>query len=158
MATVDSVGFTGFKALLARAMPGIAGGLIGGLAFGIVMHVEGMLPMVAMMVNSEAVVVGWIVHLIISIGLGVTFAFIFGSAVKSFVHGLAFGAMWGVIWWVLGALILMPIFLGMSEMVLTIDTMQWKSLMGHMIFGLVMGAVIALVAPKCHSKLRQSNS
>jgi hypothetical protein len=45
----------------------------------------------------------------------------------------------GVIWWVLGALALMPIGLGMANMVLQIGTAQWLSLMGHLIYGIVTG-------------------
>jgi Na+(H+)/acetate symporter ActP len=38
---------------------------------------------------------------------------------------------------VLGALVLMPLMLGMSQMVFVIGGDQWLSLMGHIIYGLV---------------------
>jgi len=38
---------------------------------------------------------------------------------------------------VLGALIVMPLLLGMTQMVFVIGQAQWMSLMGHIIFGLV---------------------
>ena len=53
------------------------------------------------------------------------------------------GMIYGVIWWVLGALILMPLMLGMSAMVLQIGDTQWASLMGHAIFGIITGYVYA---------------
>jgi hypothetical protein len=40
---------------------------------------------------------------------------------------------------VLGALILMPLMLGMSAMVLQIGGDQWMSLIGHLIYGVVTG-------------------
>ena len=40
------------------------------------------------------------------------------------------GMVNGVIWWVLGALILMPLGLGMTQMVFVIEQTQWLSLMG----------------------------
>ena len=43
----------------------------------------------------------------------------------------------GIVWWILGALVLMPLLLGMSQMVLVVDTPQWLSLMGHLIYGIV---------------------
>ncbi|WP_199039896.1 hypothetical protein [Glycomyces salinus] len=149
MTSVSSTGgVTGMRAVLARAMPGIVGGLIGGIAFGVLMQVEGMLPMVAALIDQSAVGVGWVVHLVISAGLGLGYAIITGPLVKGVGSGLVTGAVWGVIWWVLGALILMPTFLGMGEMVFVVEAMQWKSLMGHLIFGLVLGGFFGIMAPK----------
>ena len=48
------------------------------------------------------------------------------------------GLIYGVIWWVLGALVLMPALLGMSENIFVIGQMQWMSLLGHIIFGVVL--------------------
>jgi hypothetical protein len=47
------------------------------------------------------------------------------------------GIINGIVWWVLGALVLMPLFLGMSQMVFMIGQAQWMSLLGHIIYGLV---------------------
>lgn len=49
---------------------GIVGGLAGGVVSGMMMQMMGMIPMVAMLVGSESVVVGWIVHLIIAAFIG----------------------------------------------------------------------------------------
>jgi hypothetical protein len=38
---------------------------------------------------------------------------------------------------VLGALVLMPLMLGMGEMVLRVGQPQWMSLLGHVIYGIV---------------------
>jgi len=53
--------------------------------------------------------------------------------------GIVAGAVNGIVWWVLGAPILMPLLLGMGEMVLKIGQAQWLSLMGHVIYGIVAG-------------------
>jgi uncharacterized membrane protein YagU involved in acid resistance len=58
------------------------------------------------------------------------------------------GMINGVVWWVLGALILMPLGLGMTEMVLKVGTDQWFSLMGHLIYGVVAGLVFRGLAKK----------
>lgn len=58
------------------------------------------------------------------------------------------GIVYGVVWWVLGALLIMPLWLSvtadpmMRGMVLTIGSAQWMSLMGHVIFGLITAATL----------------
>jgi uncharacterized membrane protein YagU involved in acid resistance len=49
------------------------------------------------------------------------------------------GAAYGIVWWVLGALILMPLMLGMTQMVLAVGGPQWMSLLGHVIYGAILG-------------------
>ena len=51
------------------------------------------------------------------------------------------GAAYGVLLWVVGALTLMPLMLGMNDMVLVVGSTQLLSLMGHIIFGMILGAV-----------------
>jgi hypothetical protein len=129
-----------------RIGAGIIGGLVGGVAFGILMQTMDMIPMVAMLVGSEAVAVGWLVHLAIAAFIGATFAVLFGRYATSTGVSSAIGAGYGVVWWVLGALILMPARLGMD--VFMFNTMAWQSLAGHVIYGLLLGAVYALVRPR----------
>lgn len=136
------------QAVVARAMPGIVGGLIGGVAFGILMQAMDMLPMVAQLVGSESIAVGWAVHLVISAGIGLGYAEIIGPKVSGPAAGLVTGAIWGVVWWVLGALLLMPLFLGMNDMVFALNTTAWQSLMGHVIYGVILGAFFGIMAPK----------
>jgi uncharacterized membrane protein YagU involved in acid resistance len=121
------------KLIIAGAVAGLGGGLV----FGMLMGIMGMLPMVAMLVGSESAVIGFIVHMAISAGLGALFGLIAARFLTGWGSALAAGLIYGIIWWVLGALILMPWMLGMSEMVLAIGPDQWLSLMGHMIYGAI---------------------
>lgn len=124
---------------------GIAG-LIGGVAFGILMAMMNMLPMVAMLVRSESAVVGFIVHLVISAGIGASFGLLLTFLpIRGRAPTVVVGAVYGAIWWVLGALVLMPLMLGMNEMVLQIGEMQWYSLMGHLIYGVVAGIAFTVL-------------
>jgi uncharacterized membrane protein YagU involved in acid resistance len=122
-----------------RVLAGAAGGLIGGAAFGAMMQAFGMLPMVAMLVGSESVAVGWAVHLSISVALGAGFGLIAVRGLDGWGSGIALGVAYGLLWWVLGALLIMPAQLGMP--VLQLSTAAWQSLAGHIVFGLVLGAV-----------------
>jgi hypothetical protein len=53
-----------------------------------------------------------------------------------------------VLWWVLGALLIMPAWLGMNEMIFQLNTTAWRSLAGHLSYGLLLGLVYALVGPR----------
>jgi uncharacterized membrane protein YagU involved in acid resistance len=138
----------GAVALPARVVAGVAGGLAGGVVFGILMQTWGMLPMVAMLVDSESVAVGWLVHLAISALFGAIFAVLVGRWAATPTSAAGVGLAYGVLWWVLGALVIMPAWLGMNEMVLELNTSAWRSLAGHLAYGLLLGLVYALVGPR----------
>lgn len=124
---------------------GAIAGLGGGLAFGLMMAMMGMLPMVGMLVGVENAIVGFVVHLIISAIIGAIFGIIAIRLSPSWGPMLVAGAVYGVIWWVLGALILMPLMLGMTQMILAIGGPQWMSLLGHILYGVVTGLLFVLL-------------
>lgn len=120
---------------------GVVAGLGGGVVFGMMMAMMGMLPMIAGLVGSNSALVGAIVHMIISAAIGAFYgaALTLGRFHVSTRFAVISGMINGMFWWVLGALILMPIGLGMANMVFQIGTAQWLSLMGHLIYGVVTG-------------------
>ena len=130
-------------ALPARLLHGGAGGLAGGLLFGAMMQAMGALPMVAQLVGSDSVGVGWVVHLAISAVLGIGSGLVVGNRLPSWGAALGLGTGYGVAWWVLGALVAMPLALGMPPFGL--NTMAWMSLVGHVVFGVALGAVALLL-------------
>jgi hypothetical protein len=93
--------------MVSRLVNGVVGGLAGGLLFGILMQAIGMIPMVAMLLGSKSVVMGWLVHLGISSFIGASFAVLFGSWATQIVPAALFGLGYGVVWWVLGGLLIM---------------------------------------------------
>jgi uncharacterized membrane protein YagU involved in acid resistance len=122
-------------------MAGAIAGLGGGLVFGIMMGMMGMLPMVGMLIGQESAVIGFIVHMVISAFIGGVYGFVihrFPATTRTAVIG---GVVNGVVWWVLGALVLMPLMLGMTAMVFQIGQTQIMSLIGHLIFGVITGLV-----------------
>jgi uncharacterized membrane protein YagU involved in acid resistance len=121
----------------------VAGGLVGGIAFGVLMQMMNMMPMVAKLVNSDSDAVGWLVHLIISALFGAVYAVLFGRLLRTWAGAIITGMLYGVVWWVLGGLLIMPARLGMNDMIFHVGTTQWQSLMGHLIYGLVLGVVYA---------------
>jgi uncharacterized membrane protein YagU involved in acid resistance len=131
-----------------RAVYGIVGGLAGGVVFGLLMAMMDMIGMVAQLVGSSSAAVGWIVHLAISAFIGASFALLLGSLAKTLVPAALVGMGYGVVWWVLGALLIMPAQLGMP--VFELNTTAWQSLMGHLLFGLVLGIVYVVLARREH--------
>lgn len=126
------------QAVLSRTLHGAVAGIGGGIAFGILMAMMGMLPMVAMLVGSSSAGVGIVVHLVISAILGAGFGLV--APFTRFWPLLGSGVVYGVIWWVLGGLLLMPAGLGMPVFQLGASAVQ--SLMGHLIYGVITAAVL----------------
>ncbi len=134
------------SALSTRLVAGVAGGLAGGIVFGALMQMMGMMPMIAMLVGSGSPAVGWLVHLAISAFIGSTYALLFAPLAGRLPTGAAAGAVYGLVWWGLGPLLIMPTLMGMP--VLRINTMTGQSLMGHLVYGLVLGVAYALLLPR----------
>jgi uncharacterized protein DUF6789 len=138
---------------------GIVAGLVGGVVFGILMQMmnaptpEGgqmpMMAMVAKVVRSDNMAVGWIYHLFNSAIIGAIFGWLLRSRSLKFGATIGWGAAYGFIWWILGALILMPLFLGMPAFA----PLQMKpmlpvamgSLMGHLIYGVILGSGFSML-------------
>lgn len=131
---------------------GIVAGLIAGVVFGVVMQVMtaptpdgGRMPvmaMVAKVVRSDSMAVGWVYHLFNSAVIGAIFGWLFGNRAATTGAAVGWGAFYGLVWWVLGGLVLMPMFLGMPafaplKMMLPV---AMGSLVGHLIYGVILGS------------------
>jgi uncharacterized membrane protein YagU involved in acid resistance len=128
------------------ATNGAIAGLAGGVVFGIMMAMQGMLPMVGMLIRQESAVVGFMVHMLISAFIGAVYGIVISRFDLSSRTAVLGGVVNGIVWWVLGALILMPLGLGMTDMIFAIGQMQWMSLLGHLIYGLITAFVYRSLA------------
>ena len=140
-----------------RIAAGALAGILGGIVFGVLMQVvtaptpDGgrmpMMAMVAMVVGSQSLFVGWVYHLFNSAVIGALFGVVFDSKVSDSGSGAVWGAAWGVVWWVLGGLILMPVLLGMPVFAaLRMPPMRpvaAASLVGHLAYGVITGVAYA---------------
>ncbi len=121
---------------------GVYGGLAGGVVFGAMMAMMGMLPMIGQMVGFPSASVGFGIHMVNSAIIGAAFALAFGGLVAGTGSGVGYGLGYGVIWWLLGPLTLMPLFMGMGFGVnwnLEAATNMIPSLVGHLIYGAILG-------------------
>lgn len=130
-----------YPSLVRSAAVGAIAGLGGGAVFGMMMGMMGMLPMVAALVGSQDPFTGFGVHMAISAAIGVVYGLVARRLPQNLDTALLAGAVNGAVWWVLGALILMPLLLGMGNMVLQIGHPQGISLVGHLVYGVVTGVI-----------------
>ncbi|MCH7857504.1 MAG: hypothetical protein IIB37_12195 [Gemmatimonadetes bacterium] len=121
---------------------GAYGGVAGGLIFGAMMGVMGMLPMIGSMVGQPTAAVGFVVHIVNSTIIGAGFAIVLGRFVSGTASGLGAGLAYGGVWWILGPLTLMPLFMGMGFGVnwnAAAAAAMLPSLVGHLMYGSVLG-------------------
>ena len=139
---------------------GVYGGLAGGVVFGAMMGLMGMLPMIGNMVGVPSAWVGLFVHLGISATIGGSFAVLLDACGRR--GGVGSGLAYGFVWWILGPLTLMPFFMGMGLGVnwnLAAMGQAMPSLVGHLIFGAVLGGTYRwLRAPACGACLDQGDT
>lgn len=146
--TSTTVGRSDAQSSSKLLVQGAIGGLVGGAIFGMMMGMMGMLSMVGMLVGSESAGVGFIVHMGISAFIGAVYGLVAGRLSNTVPVALGAGVANGIVWWVLGALILMPLMLGMSQMVFVIERAQWMSLLGHILYGVVTALVFFVLRRK----------
>ncbi len=125
---------------------GVYGGLAGGVVFGAIMAVTGMLPMIGKMVGQPSAAAGAVVHLANSAIIGAGFAVVLGRFVSGIGSGLTAGLLYGGSWWFLGPLTLMPLFMGMGlgvNWTAAAAVAMLPSLGSHLIYGSILGVVYA---------------
>ncbi|MDL5362869.1 histidine kinase [Halalkalicoccus sp. NIPERK01] len=132
---------------------GLVGGLVGGLVFGAMMSM--MMPDVIEMgipalygIEGPAGLTGWIIHMSNSAVLGVVFGAIVGASDLSGTGTLAgVGLAYGIVLWVALAAVVMPVWLSAVgfPMAPPLPNFDPMSMVGHAVYGVVLGAVYAVV-------------
>lgn len=127
-----------------RVIAGVLGGLAGGLVFGFLQAQMGMFPVTASIVGSDSVGVGLLVHLVLSILIGLALTVPFASKLLTgYRMGLLAGLAVGILWWAFTGLVILPRTLNMPP--LSLNLVVTLSLAGHMVYGAVLGLTAARV-------------
>lgn len=126
------------------AVSGALAGLAGGVAFGVLMWLNGMLTAVGMLIRQPTLLAGVLVHMAISALFGILYGVIVSQTPGGRVNESILGIVYGLFWWAVGGLILMPMLLGQSQMILMIGPIQWISFAGHLLYGLITAIVLNL--------------
>jgi uncharacterized membrane protein YagU involved in acid resistance len=125
---------------------GAAASLAGGLLFSLVMVATGTLPRVAAIVGGSSPALGFVVHLVISALIGMSYGTLFRHEAPTAGAGVAWGLLYGLVWWFLGPLTLFPILLGGSFTWTTAAAdAALPSLIGHLLYGAATAFVFLLL-------------
>ena len=147
---LEGAGTRGLRSILM----GQAGGIVGGLLFTIVMVGIGALPDVASLIGAKSSLVGFIVHLVISIIIGSSYGLLFQRETSGYGSGLAWGMVYGLLWWLLGALTLFPILLRQPvDWSLATAALRYPSLVGHLLYGAGLGLFFQYLARRYDTEL-----
>ncbi|MFN8484285.1 MAG: hypothetical protein U0768_14705 [Anaerolineae bacterium] len=139
---VDRVAFSWPRAIIVGGVAGV----IGGWAFGKWMEQVNFYPLIAGIFNSSDRSLGVGLHFVIAIIIGASFGILFQRDVRHAGSSLGWGMAYGIFWWFLGPLTLLPL--------LTLHWPDWSyahasdlfgSLVGHIIYGLLVGLIYALI-------------
>lgn len=131
---------------------GVIAGLFGGIVMGIMLTMM-MTPVIQHAIPAlwglDGLAAGWIIHLLNSAVFGLIFATLAVAAgVKESVGKSAgLGIAYGVAIWVVAAVIVMPIWLGVVGFpdAPPLPNLNVQSLVGHIVFGVITGAVFPYV-------------
>ena len=123
-----------------RGLRGAFAGLLGGIVFGVWMAEKGVLLAIASMAGGSSPVLGLVMHLLLSMVIGASFAVLFSRIAVGLIPSILWGLVYGFFWWFLGPLTLMALMMG--------GGLQWTasavagtlpSLIWHLVFGGVLG-------------------
>ncbi|MEP6586507.1 MAG: hypothetical protein ABJB70_07250 [Candidatus Udaeobacter sp.] len=130
---------------LSRALvAGGVAGIIGGWAFGQWMEKAHFFPLIAGLVGSSSPGLGKSLHFVFAIIIGATFGLLFQRDVRGYGSSLGWGLAYGIFWWFLGPLTLKPLLQGHApDWSLAQGQELFGSLMGHIVYGLIVGVIYA---------------
>ncbi len=129
-----------FNEIVDRGLRGAFAGLLGGSVFGVWMAEKGVLAAIASMGGGSSPLLGLVMHLVISMGIGASFAVLYFRVAVGLIPSILWGLVYGFIWWFLGPLTLMSLMMGTglqwtaSAVAQTIPSLIW-----HLVFGGVLG-------------------
>ena len=132
--------FSFSRALVVGGLAGVGGGW----AFGKWMVQVNFYPLLASLLNSDSPNVGVTLHFIIAVTIGASFGVLFQRDVRGYGSNMGWGMAYGILWWFLGPLTILPLWLGNPlDWSFERGTALFGSLVGHIVYGLIVGLVYA---------------
>lgn len=118
------------------AMAGVAGGLL----YALVLRATGSWSEIAAVVGGSSPWLGFAVHLLISVVLGVSYGLLFQREAPNLASGIAWGLCYGLMGWFVGPLTLLPASQGAPLWTQAQAREQFPSLVGQLIYGAIAAA------------------
>lgn len=117
---------------------GIIGGVAGGIIFGFLMQMMGRIEMIAGMMGSNSLLVGWLIHILISVMFGAAFGLLAVYIKNIWTLTILFSV--GI--WIAGPLVVMPMMMGMgTNLANAFSGEQLMSLATHLFFSVIVAIV-----------------
>jgi hypothetical protein len=116
--------------------------VVGGVLFGLLLAFSGGLPQVVRLTGGASPVTAFLVHLLISALIGMSYGAFFRREASNWEASAGWGLLYGLVWWYLGPLTLLPILLGEPCTWTAADAdaaLPW--LIGHLLYGTVTALV-----------------
>lgn len=131
---------------------GATASLVGGLVFSIVMASTGALARIASLIDSSSLVSGFLIHLLLSIPIGVSYGVLFQRESPTVGACLIWGMLYGVLWWFLGPLTFFPVLLsGSFSWTCEAASAALPELVGHLLYGATT-AIVFLYLERRHDR------
>lgn len=121
-------------------------GLGGGWAYGQWMARVHYFVLIAGLVNRDSSWVGMAIHYLIASVIGASFGLLFQRDLRGAGSSLGWGFAYGILWWFLGPLTLLPILQRRPiDWSYLHAAVQFAPFVGHVIYGLLLGLIYAVV-------------
>lgn len=115
---------------------GVIASLVGGLVFSLVMAATGALSRVAALVGSSSPILGFFIHSLLSLPIGVSYGLLFQRESPTAGAGVIWGMLYGLVWWFLGPLTFLPVLLnGSFTWTGEAAGAALPELIGHLLYG-----------------------
>ncbi|HEX4595997.1 MAG TPA: hypothetical protein VH157_17045, partial [Bryobacteraceae bacterium] len=130
---------------------GAIASLAGGSLFSLLLLSAGYLPKLAALAGGSSAALGFLVNMVVSAGIGITYGLLFQREAPNFASAICWGLLYGLIWWFAGPLTLLPLFLtGSFDWTVDAAAALLPSLVGHLLYGAVT-AVVFFELERSHS-------
>ena len=126
--------------LIRTAEWGAAAGVAGGLLYAVVLFVTGSWGQIAAVVGGTSPLLGFCMHLAISILVGASYGILFRREAPNLASAIAWGMVYGLVGWFIGPLTLLPALQGTPLWTQALAQTQFPSLVGQLMYGAVAAA------------------
>ena len=124
---------------------GLIAGLAGGAAFAAATIDLGLLETIALLFRAESPLIGFAAHMVIASIIGAGFAILVFFHRPDPGETVFWGLTYGALWWFIGAVTLLPLLSGQTPAWRIEDAQPLvPALIGHLIYGGVVGLVLAI--------------
>lgn len=126
--------------LIRTIQQGALAGIAGGILYALLLAATGSFSQIASVTGGTSPVVGFAIHILISVGVGVTYGILFQRESPNLASGIAWGLVYGLIVWFVGPLTVLAVLKGEPLWTQASARAQFPALVGQLIYGAVAAA------------------